>query len=168
MGKGSKTGKEIGKLLGLHPRGIWDFLDGLVAMGFLEREGNGNEAKYLNTAQTSMFLDKKSPDYIGGILEMAGTRLYRYWGDLTEALRTGQPQNEIKYNEKNIFEVLYQDPHKLEEFMKAMTGLSKRNFESFGGKFDFSRYQTLCDIGGAVGLLSILVAKVHPNMRCVS
>jgi hypothetical protein len=99
---------------------------------------------------------------------MAGTRLYRYWGDLTEALRTGQPQNEIKYNEKNIFEVLYQYPHKLEEFMKEMTGLSKRNFESFGGKFDFSRYQTLCDIGGAVGLLSILVAKVPPNMRCVS
>ncbi len=168
LGKTSMTGKEIGEALGLHPRGIWDFLDGLVAMGFLEREGNGNEAKYLNTAQTAMFLDKSSPEYIGGVLEMASTRLYRYWGNLTEALRTGQPQNEIKYDEKNIFEVLYQDPIRLEEFMKAMTGFSKSNFESFAEKFDFSKYQTLCDIGGAMGLLSILVAKAHPHMRCVT
>jgi hypothetical protein len=99
---------------------------------------------------------------------MASTRLYRFWGNLTEALRTGEPQNEIKYNEKNIFEVLCQDPFKLEEFMKAMTGLSKRNFESSAEKFDFSKYQTLCDVGGATGLLSILVAKLHPHIRCLN
>jgi hypothetical protein len=113
LGNGSMTGNEIGKMLGLHPRGIWDFLDGLVAMGFLDREGDGNEGKYLNTPQTATFLDKNSPDYVGGILEMASARLYRYWGNLTEALRTGQPQNEVKYNEKNIFGILYQDPLKL-------------------------------------------------------
>ena len=168
LGKGSMTGKEIGAVLGLHPRGISDFLDGLVAMGFLDREGNGSDGKYLNTRQAATFLDKNNPEYIGGILEMASTRLYRFWGNLTEALRTGQPQSEIKYNEKNIFEVLYQDQFKLEEFMKAMTGLSKRNFESFAEKFDFSKYQTLCDVGGATGLLSILVAKLNPHVRCVN
>jgi hypothetical protein len=95
LGNGLMTGEEIGAALGLHPRGIWDFLDGLVAMGFLDREGNGSGGKYLNTSQTATFLDKNSPDYIGGFFEMASTRLYRYWGNLTEALRTGQPQNEI-------------------------------------------------------------------------
>jgi len=99
---------------------------------------------------------------------MAGTRLYRYWGDLTEALRTGKPQNESRHNEEPIFDVLYRDPVKLEGFMRAMAGLSARNFESFVERFDFSMYKTLCDIGEATSQLSILVAKANPHMRCIS
>ena len=38
------TGEELGNKLGLHPRGIWDFFDTLVALRFLEREGNGRSA----------------------------------------------------------------------------------------------------------------------------
>jgi hypothetical protein len=38
------TGEELGNKLGLHPRGIWDFFDTLVALKFLERDGNGREA----------------------------------------------------------------------------------------------------------------------------
>jgi precorrin-6B methylase 2 len=36
------------------------------------------------------------------------------------------------------------------------------------GQVDFSRYQTLCDVGGATGLLSIIVAWRHPHLRCTS
>src|SRR5580704_15922283 len=57
--------------LGLHPRGARDFLDALVALGFLERD-NG---LYSNTVSTDFFLDKKKPSYVGGILEMANQRL---------------------------------------------------------------------------------------------
>jgi len=32
--------------------------------------------------------------------------------------------------------------------MGAMTGLSRINFEVFADKFDFSKFQTLCDVGG--------------------
>ena len=34
-----------------------------------------------------MYLDKTSPRYVGGILEMLNVRLFRYWHDLPEALR---------------------------------------------------------------------------------
>jgi precorrin-6B methylase 2 len=105
---------------------------------------------------------------VGGILVMLNARLFKYWNDLPEALRTGQPQNEVKYGEKGIFEALYADPAKLEQFMGAMEGLSRLNFEAFAAKFDFSRYQTLCDVGGATALLSIEVAKRHPHLQCVS
>ena len=65
---------------------------------------------------------KASPRYVGGILEMANARLYPFWGDLTEALRTGKPQNEIKHTGTAMFEELYSDPARLEQFMGAMTG----------------------------------------------
>ena len=162
------TGAQIGKELGLHPRGVADFLDALVAMKFLEREGDGADAKYFNTPATALYLDRESPRYIGGILEMLNARLFKYWHDLPEALRTGQPQNETKHGKKGIFDELYADPTKLEQFLNAMSGLSRINFEALAAKFDFSQYRTLCDVGGATGLLSIEVAKKHPHIECIS
>ena len=49
-----------------------------------------------------------------------------------------------------------------------MTGISRINFEALADKFDFSPYKTLCDVGGATGLLCIEVAKKHPHLQCVS
>ncbi|MGA7273512.1 MAG: methyltransferase [Candidatus Udaeobacter sp.] len=162
------AGAQIGKELTLHPRGVADFLDALVAMKFLEREGDGIDAKYFNTPATALYLDRQSPRYIGGILEMLNARLFKYWHDLPEALRTGQPQNETKHGEKGIFDELYADPTKLEQFLNAMSGLSRINFEALADKIDFSQYRTLCDVGGATGLLSIEVAKKYPHMKFIS
>src|SRR5207247_757312 len=162
------TGAELGAQLGLHPRGISDFFDALVAMRFLDREGDGPQAKYFNTPAGTLYLDQASPRYIGGILVMLNARLFKYWHDLPEALRTGKPQNEEKHGQKGIFETLYAEPAKLEQFMGAMTGLSRINFEAFAARFDFSKFKTLCDVGGATGLLCIEAAKAHPNLRCIS
>src|SRR5438128_9958124 len=155
LGDRPLTGVELGRQLGLHPRGIQDFFDALVAMKFLGRDGDGPAAKYFNTPEGALFLDEKSPRYIGGILVMLNARLFKFWNDLPEALRTGKPQNEIKHGQKGMFEELYSELPKLEQFMGAMTGLSRINFEAFADKFNFAPFKTLCDVGGATGLLSI-------------
>jgi SAM-dependent methyltransferase len=162
------TGAELGAELQFHPRAVADFFDALVAMKFLGREGDGPQAKYFNTPEGSLFLDEASPRYIGGILVMLNVRLFKYWNDLPEALRTGRAQNESKHGQKGVFEELYSDLPRLEQFMGAMTGLSRINFEAFADKFDFSKFQTLCDVGGATGLLSIEVAKKHAHLKCTS
>jgi predicted O-methyltransferase YrrM len=168
LGDESMTGEEIGERLGLHPRGIYDFLDTLVALRFLERDGDGKDGRYRNTAESAAFLDKQRPAYIGGILEMANARLYPFWGDLTEALRTGKPQNEIKHTGKPMFDELYSDPARLEQFMNAMQGISQGNFHALAQKYDFSKHKTLCDVGGATGTLSTIVATHHPHLQCTS
>ncbi len=168
LGDGALSGPEIGQRLGLHPRAINDFLDALVALGFLDRDGDGPGGRYANTAETATFLDKNNPAYIGGILEMANARLYPFWGDLTEALQTGKPQNEIKRTGTSMFEELYSDPARLEQFMGAMAGISAGNFQALAEKFDFSKYETVCDVGGATGQLSTILAARHPHLRCTS
>ena len=55
---------------------------------------------------------------------MANARLYRFAGSLTEAGKTGKPQNEVKTGE-DFFGTLYW-MQRLEGFLKAMTGLSSR------------------------------------------
>ena len=168
LGDKALTGEVLGRELGIHPRGIWDFFDTLVALGFLNRAGNGTTALYSNTEETRIYLDKNKDTYIGGILEMANDRLYRFWNDLGEALKTGKPQNEIKHSQKPMFEVLYEDMPRLQQFMGAMRGFSMGNFNAFVQKFDFSNYRTLCDVGGATGLLSSLVAKHHAHLQCIT
>jgi predicted O-methyltransferase YrrM len=168
LGGKSLTAAELGDALRLHPRGTYDFLDTLVALGFLQREGDGAAARYRNTPETARFLDKAKPSYVGGILEMCNARLYGFWGDLATGLRTGQPQNELKRGGRSMFETLYEDPARLEQFMSAMRGISMANFQALAQKFDFSKYRTLCDVGGATGLLSTLVARRHPHLECLS
>lgn len=168
LGDGAMTGQELEDVLDLHPRGTYDFLDTLVALGFLERDGDGPDGRYSNTPDTALFLDKSRPSYVGGILEMFNARLFGYWNNLGEALRTGAPQNEIKETGNPIFAELYKNPEELERFLNAMAGISAGNFMALAEKFDFARYKTLCDVGGATGQLSILVAQRHPHLTCTT
>jgi hypothetical protein len=147
--------------LGLHPRSARDFFDALVALGFLERSGG----TYRNTTATDMFLDKHKPTYIGGILEMCNHRLYSYWGHLTEALRTGHPQNEVREGALPLFAALYADPARLKEFLRAMTGLSQPANRAIARQFPWAKYKTFADIGTAQGDLAVQIALHNPHLR---
>lgn len=162
LSNGPLTADEIGERLGLHPRGRRDFLDALVALGMLEREGE----RYANTPETDLFLDRGKAAYLGGMLEMANARLYPFWGSLTEALQTGEPQNEARAG-GNFFTALYEDPERLRQFLHAMTGLSMGASVEIARRFPFSEYGTVLDVGCAEGGLLVQVALAHPHLRGV-
>jgi hypothetical protein len=168
LGDTSMAGKEIGERVGLHPRAIHDFLDSLVALRFLDRDGDGPAGRYRNSAEAAEFLDEKSPAYVGGFLKMCNARLYGFWGDLTEALRTGQPQNETKGGGNPMFAELYADPARLEQFLHAMAGVSLGSTHALAEQFDFTRYDTVCDVGGATGLQSMVLARRYPELHCTT
>lgn len=162
LGDGSLTGAELAARYELHPRSARDFLDALVALGMLDRDGD----RYANTRETALFLDRNRATYVGGMLEMANARLYRFWGSLTEALHTGQPQNEAKEG-GDFFGELYQDPAALRQFLHAMTGLSLGAHRAIAAKFPWQRYRTFADIGGAEGGLPVQLALAHPHLEGV-
>jgi len=154
-------GETLSKQLGLHPRGARDFLDTLVALGILERA----ERMYSNTPEADFFLDRAKPSYVGGMLEMASARLYRFWGSLTEALKTGQPQNESKTGQEGVFEALYADPERLHGFLQAMTGLSMGAAKAMAEKFPWGNYKSFADVGGAEGGVAAQIALKHPHLQ---
>jgi precorrin-6B methylase 2 len=102
------------------------------------------------------------------MLEMANNRLYPFWNYLEDGLRTGTPQNEIRTGRKSLFEEIYTDIDKTREFVNAMSGIQAGNFMTFAREFDFSGYNTLCDIGGAGAMLSVQVVSHNPHMKCIS
>ncbi len=146
--------------LGLHERGAQDFLDTLVALGFLNRE----KGIYSNAPETDLFLDKNKESYMGGILEMANNRLYPTWAHLTTALKTGQPQSEEKDGD-DLFLELYADPAKLKEFLGAMTGVSRGANMTMAQQLPWSDYSTFADVGTAQGDLAVQIAKAQPHLK---
>jgi hypothetical protein len=146
--------------LALHPRAARDFLDALVALKLLDRE-NG---VYRNTADTDLFLDRAKPSYIGGILEMANARLYGFWGSLTEALRTGEAQNESKRGEEDLFTVNYAEPDRLRQFLAAMSGISAGAAHAIAANFPWRDHKSFVDVGSAQGMVPATLACAHPHL----
>jgi hypothetical protein len=159
LAKGSLDAGALSQRLGVHQRSSRDFFDALVALGMLQRNGD----QYSNTAETERFLDQTKPSYIGGVLEMANARLYPFWGSLTEGLRTGEPQNEIKSGGA-FFDVVYQDPVRLRMYLQCMTGLSMGANVAIAQKFPWDQYQTFIDIGAAQGGLPVQIALAHAHL----
>lgn len=163
LARGQEPFDTLAGRLGLHARSARDFLDTLVALGFLQRTGD----TYANTPETDLFLDRRKPSYVGGMLEMANHRLYPFWGHLTEALRTGLPQNEMKGGGPGMFETLYADPARLREFLAAMTGISHGANMTIARQFPWAGYTSFADVGTAQGDLATQVALANPHLRGV-
>ncbi len=133
-------------------------------MGFLNRQGDGTHARYSNTPETDLFLDRNKPTYTGGMPEMLNTRLFGFWNGLTDALKTGEPQNEAKGDGRPMFEELYSDPARLEQFLSAMASLQVGNYMTLAQRFDFTKYKSVVDVGGANGLLTRVLAQHHAHL----
>jgi hypothetical protein len=126
----------------------------------LEREGG----VYRNGVETDTFLDKAKPSYIGGLLEMANTRLYGFWGSLTDALRTGQPRNEGKHGE-DFFAAMYAKPEVLHGFLTAMSGISAGAAHAIAERFRWDDHGSFVDIGAAQGMVPVTLARAYPHLR---
>jgi hypothetical protein len=161
LAEGNLTLAALSDRLKLHPRSARDFLDALVALGFLKRTGD----LYANTIDTDLFLDRNKPSYIGGILEMANNRLYPFWNNLTEALQTGKPQNEFKTGGPGLFETLYAEDDRLREFLAAMTGISRGANIAIAQNFPWQDYRTFVDVGTAQGDLAVQIARSNPHLQ---
>ena len=156
---GPLDGEALRERLGLHPRGARDFFDALVALGMLERD----DGRYANTPATELFLDRAKPSYLGSFLEMANARFYDVWSSLTEGLRTGLPQNELK-NGENFFEALYSDPVRMAQFARSMTAISADTARAIAATFPWQGHRSVIDIGCAEGSVLVQIALAHEHI----
>jgi len=168
LAQGPLDGPTLARTLGIRVDRSPDFFDALVALGFLERAGDGPSAVYSNTPETGTFLDRAKPSYVGGLPEMLNARLYGFWNGLTEALRTGEPQNEAKGGDGSFFSALYADEARLEQFLSAMASIQLGNYATLAARFDFSKYRTALDVGGANGLLCRTLATRYEHLRLLT
>jgi hypothetical protein len=82
---------------------------------------------------------------------------------LTEALKTGQNQNEGKET-GDVFAALYADPDRLRLFLAAMSGVSLGAARAIAAKFPWKDYKNFADIGTAQGMVPVTIARAHNHL----
>ncbi|MBV8833890.1 MAG: methyltransferase [Acidobacteriaceae bacterium] len=159
LAHGPENFEALSGRLGLHPRSARDFLDALVALGFLQR----TDSAYSNTPATDFFLDRRKPSYVGGFLEMANHRLYSDWGKLTEGLRSGKAQGGLADGD---FASLYatMDPARLREIVSGFSGIGRPTARAISTKFPWAQYRTFVDVGTAQGDTAAQIALAHAHL----
>jgi 2-polyprenyl-3-methyl-5-hydroxy-6-metoxy-1,4-benzoquinol methylase len=86
IGDGSATADEIATRCKTSPRGMRVLCDFLCVMGFLNKQAN----RYSLTQDSAVFLDKRSPAYLGGAIEfMASEKLTDNFKNFAEVVRKG-------------------------------------------------------------------------------
>ncbi len=163
LGRRSVDHASLVEVLGLHERGARDFLDALVALGFLTREGD----RYANTRESRMFLDRTKPLYVGDSLAMAGSRLWGAWGRLTDALRTGKAQYAGASDGADLFGDIYADRASRERFLASMAGASLGTALALARRFPWNDHNVIADIGTALGVVPVEIVKAHPHLHAI-
>lgn len=157
--------QEVSAHFGWHSRAAYAFLEALVGLELLTRDGAG---VYANSRQAALFLDRAQPSYLGGLLELSSTRLYDLWSGLGDLLKTGRPQAKEEQDGSDFFGTLYRDPESLRKFLSGMTGISMGEAVPIAAHFPWKRFRTFVDIGAAQGVLPVVVALTHPHLTGAS
>ena len=94
---------------------------------------------------------------------MFNTRFYGFWGELIEALRTGEPQSEAKQG-GDVFANLYADAVRLEGSLRAMTAGTTPVADALAGAFPWENARTVVDVGCAQDGVPVRLALAHEHL----
>ncbi|OLT24281.1 hypothetical protein BJF83_07415 [Nocardiopsis sp. CNR-923] len=156
LGRGPLAEEAVRERLELHPRATRDFLDALVGLGLLRRDGDA----YANGEAADLYLDTAKPTCVAGRLRLLNWR-YRIWGGLTDLLRTGERQ----VDQDRDFDTFYSNPKTVKWFMAAMDGANAEIGPVLARAFDWTEHTSFVDIGGARGNLAADIVRAHPHLR---
>lgn len=159
IGEGNSTAKEIAARCGAAERGIRILCDYLTIVGFLTKQ----DGKYGLTQDSAVFLDKRSPAYMGTVSEfMLSSHIKDNFDNFTESVRKGGSAGEAK--------PLEPEHPAWVVFARAMAPMMAMPAELLAQLVDpkkDSRLRVL-DIAAGHGLYGIAFAKQNPQVEVVA
>lgn len=155
LSAGPASEQEIRVLLGLHGRGLRDWLELLAELGLLEHE----DGRYRNAKGAASFLVEDAQYYLGEHLSRSCGKLYPAWGRLADALRTGEQQSDSN------FQRALADPELLAQFVTSMDALTSQFAPDLVAAYDgWGSHQSLLDVGGCRGALAGHILQHYPKL----
>ena len=160
IAEGARTPRELAARLQTSERGTRILCDFLVIIGFLTKEGQS----YGLTQDSAVFLDRRSPAYMGGITEFILSDMLRAgFDDLTAVVRKG---GTVVNDEGGT--VTPENPIwvKFARAMVPMMALPAQAMAQIAA--EPGRPQKVLDIAAGHGIFGIEVAKANPQARVVA
>jgi ubiquinone/menaquinone biosynthesis C-methylase UbiE len=154
IGEGARTAAGIGKKIGAAERGVRMLADYLTIMGFLKKRSG----QYELTPDSAMFLDKRSPAYLGGTLQfLVGPGIMESWAGLTQAVRKGGTAlEEHNMSTENPMWV---------DFARSMAPMMMPNAHAIAQilRATEAKPMKVLDIAAGHGIFGITLAQANPN-----
>lgn len=92
--------------------------------------------------------------------------VYRSFGEILHSIRTGEP-GRAKVLGMDGWEYLERNPGTAKIFDDAMTDLSAIAAPTIASAYDFSKWESLMDVGGGNGVLLAAILRAHRSLRGV-
>ncbi len=135
------TAAHIAQKLSLNENACERLMNALVSLGFLSKKNHS----FFNTKESFVFLSKKSPDYLGGLMHT--NHLWNTWSNLTKVVKTGVaalPDEINKRGEDWLF-----------PFISAMHDRAKNLAPKQIDRIDLTDVKSILDVGGGSGAYSM-------------
>jgi SAM-dependent methyltransferase len=159
IGEGNRTAAQIAAHCGASERGTRILCDYITMMGFLTKEGSS----YALTQDSAVFLDRRSPAYMGGAIEfIASDQIKEGFKHLTEAVRKGGtavPDNGTLAPDHPVWI----------KFARAMAPMMRPVAQGIAQMIDpeANRKLKVLDIAASHGLFGIAFATRNPKAQIV-
>jgi SAM-dependent methyltransferase len=98
------------------------------------------------------------------LMTLAGDWQWKAWGDFLYSLQTGEAAIGKVFGAP-LFEFLAQHPAEAADFSDAMVGRHGHQPPVIAAAYDFGRFKTLVDLGGASGHLLTTILRANPGLR---
>lgn len=160
LAQGPRSANDLAAIVQAHGPSVFRLLRALVTLGICRAVEGGR----FELAPAGQFLRADVPGSLRGRAMFTGDLLWRQFGELSHAVRTGERTRVIATGTEG-FEALAANPARLDAFQTAMAEGSMRAARDALRVHDFGRYATVLDLGGGFGgVLAVLLAS-HPVMR---
>ena len=163
VAKGPKTVEELARRTGTRAPFLRRALRALASLGVFAETANGR----FRSTPLAATLRSGVPGSLRDFARMAVDDYnWTAWAELGHALRTGElPFDHV--HGKPVFPFLRDHPDKDETFSASMASISGVENPAIARAYDFGRFATLVDVGGAHGHLLATILRRHKKLRGV-
>lgn len=160
IAKGHDTPPALAAACSVAERGARILADYLVVIGLLRK----SQGQWQLTPDAALFLDRRSPAYLGGAIEFIGSKEHRdQFDDLTASVRGGGARDDEQ-------SVLAPDHEAWVRFARGMAGMMATPAEALASRVveDGAAPMNVLDIAAGHGLFGIAVARHNPQATIVA
>jgi len=152
----------IGKRLKIHKKYLTIFLDALVSMGLLVKEGD----VYGNSALAEKYFIKERSIYWTRQFSKECVGAYEAYTVLERVLSSGKISHAVKRaKKKNYLETMKEDKDEAKDFTQMLFYCHQPDAEALAEYLDLEKRKTILDVGGGSGVMSIALVNKNPNVR---
>lgn len=158
MVDGPATATELARHCGAAERGARILADYLTILGFLTKSGN----RYALTPDSAMFLNRKSPAYVGGVLQfLLSPELRRGYDDIAATVRKGGTA------QSELGTIAPEHPIWL-EFARGMAPMMRMPSQTLADLVPLEGAPKVLDISASHGMWGMAFAQKHPRAQLVA